>query len=80
MRALCQSVVARRLTTRGAQSATEERIAALCGVAPTLNEKHMWTGWVARISPTSFSATVSTSRIHSAIGYITPEQAEAKAA
>ena len=28
-----------------------ERIAALCGVAPTL--KHMWTGWVAWISPTA---------------------------
>src|SRR5215469_9272472 len=40
-----------------------ERIAALCGVAPTLNEKHIWTGWVARISPTSFSATASTSPI-----------------
>src|ERR1700730_7583816 len=37
-----------------------ERIAALCGVAPTLKEQHMWTGCVARISPTSFSATVST--------------------
>ena len=53
-------------STRGLTSliiSSIERIAALGGVAPTLNEKHMWTGWVARISPTSFSATVSTSPI-----------------
>src|SRR3954470_15878697 len=40
-----------------------DRIAALCSVLPTLNEKQMWTGCVARISPISFSATVSTSPI-----------------
>src|SRR5215813_9200525 len=53
-------------STRGLTSviiSSIERIAALCGVAPTLNEKHIWTGWVARISPASFSATVSTSPI-----------------
>src|SRR5215471_7236877 len=53
-------------STRGLTSviiSSIERIAALCGVAPTLNEKHIWTGWVARISPTNFSATVSTSPI-----------------
>jgi hypothetical protein len=53
-------------STRGLTSliiSSIERIAALCGVAPTLNEKHTWTGWVARISPTSFSTTVSTSPI-----------------
>jgi hypothetical protein len=32
-------------------------------VAPTLNEKYMCTGSVARISPTSLPATVSTSPI-----------------
>src|SRR5438552_4171563 len=37
-----------------------ERSAALCGVLPTLNEKHTCTGLVARISATSLSATVST--------------------
>jgi len=40
-----------------------ERIAALCGVLPTLNEKHTCTGLVAWTSATSFSATVSTSPI-----------------
>src|SRR5207244_6765563 len=35
-----------------------ERMAAVCGVLPTLNEKHTCTGLVARISATSFSATV----------------------
>jgi hypothetical protein len=36
-------------STRGLTSliiSSIERIAALCGVAPTLNEKHMWTGCV----------------------------------
>src|SRR5688572_27113513 len=40
-----------------------ERIAVLCGVFPTLNEKHTCTGLVARISATSLSTTVSTSPI-----------------
>src|SRR5436190_21733121 len=40
-----------------------ERIAAVCGVLPTLNEKHTCTGLVASISATSLSATVSTSPI-----------------
>jgi hypothetical protein len=41
-----------------------ERIAAACGVSPTLNEKHTCSGLVAWISATSFSATVSTSPIN----------------
>jgi hypothetical protein len=40
-----------------------ERIAALCGVLPTLNEKQMCSGFVAPISATSFWAMLSASPI-----------------